>query len=211
MTKPIHPQKSKPQSKLPSTALHKRRFLKLGMVLGLSVAATHGLSACNTTIELPRKSEPMNPKKPSLWQAINALSNSGLSKTGVNAALSTSLSEVRRTPHTVFFEGGDVALADELKIAKIDLRLSVDTETNSNNTPPEPGFLVINIEGHCVFLNEIEGRYSALKITERPRGRSADEATVYTSTQPWGALSFGFKEERPQCLDFVVFAPNKVV
>jgi hypothetical protein len=34
----------------------------------------------------------------------------------------------------------------------------------------------------------------------------AAEATVATSAQPWGRLSFGFKEERRECLSDVTVA-----
>jgi hypothetical protein len=192
-----------------NAALRRRSFL--GQASLMSLPLTAWLAGCSTHPESSEKRALMYTRKPTLWQAIKALSNSGLTREGVSQALATSLSEMRRTQHTIFFEGTEVALDADLKIAKIDLRLKLEDETNPSKTPPKPGFLVLEMSGPCVFLDEVKEKYEALQITDIPRGRSVNEATTHTSIQPWGSLSFGFKEDRPKCLAFVAFAPNKAL
>ncbi|QDQ84733.1 hypothetical protein [Paraburkholderia megapolitana] len=145
----------------------------------------------------------MTQLKTTLWQAIDTLvAQLPFSKAKVETALGTPLREVDRNTYTVFLESADaVQLADNERIAKIDLRLGSEQA--------HPGLLSLDLEGGCINLDAVRAHYSNLKITDIPRGRSLDEATTHSAALPWGKLSFGFKERAPNCLAYVVLAPGE--
>lgn len=139
-----------------------------------------------------------------LWQALTDLVRQiPFSTDKVEAALSTRLAERVEPSNEVFrfFEAASVQLADGVVISNVDLRIK--------RAGAHPGFLVLSVGGTCVALDQIRRHYGGLEITQAPRGRSLDEATTYTSMQPWGEMSFGFKERNRDCLAYIVFNPAK--
>jgi hypothetical protein len=97
-----------------------------------------------------------------------------------------------------FFQGPGFPLDGGSELQKVSLRLG--------RTNPVIALLMLDITGACIQIEEVRQHYPLIEMTERPRGRSLDEAKVFSTTQSWGRLSFGFRERNPQCLSFVVFA-----
>ena len=85
-------------------------------------------------------------------------------------------------------------------VEKIDLRRGQEED--------DPGFLALIVGGTCIGLDAVRARYGALTVTDRPRGRSWNEVTSYTTIQPWGELSFSFAQRNPDYLSSVAFAPK---
>ncbi len=145
----------------------------------------------------------MNAVELTWWQAVDALVKQiPFSKKKVETLLKTSLSETDNTGNDVFqfYESPPVTLKDGVVIRNIDLRIK--------RIGPHPGFMVLEIKGQCITLDQIRRRYGPLEITEAPRGRSLDEETSHSAMQPWGKLSFGFAERNPDCLASIVFNPK---
>ncbi len=139
----------------------------------------------------------------SLWLAIDMLvAQIPFSKEKVESVVATQLSDTHAPGGQVFqfFEGTPVRFEDGVEASKFDLRIKREGA--------HPGFLVVDVQGRCVPLDEVRRHYADLAITDVPRGRSMEEATSYTATLGWGRLSFGFREKNPGCLAFVVFDPS---
>ena len=146
----------------------------------------------------------MTTKQMTLWQVIEALARQvPFTKAKLEALLSTTLSETDDTGNDVFqfFKSNRVALQSGVEIANVDLRVK--------RVGPHPGFMVLEIGGTCITLDQVRRHYSALKITDTPRGRSLEDATSYTAYLPWGELSFSFRELNPECLASIAFNPKK--
>lgn len=144
----------------------------------------------------------MNQAAMTLWQAIDALAAQvPFSKEKVESAIPTRLRDTEAPGSEVFrfFDGTPVQLGDGVEVSQIDLRIKREGS--------HPGFLVLNLTGHCVSLDEVRQRYKNLQIFGVPTGRSLDEATSYSTALGWGQLSFGFRERNPACLGYVVFDP----
>ena len=168
----------------------------------LLIGVAGWLAGCTKTIESQGNEMAMTTNLMTLWQAIDALVKQiPFSKLKVEAVLSARLDEVQRGTYTLFLEGGPSDLADAIRIAKIDLRLGFE--------PGDPGFLVLNVDGACVGIEQVRTQYSNVEITGMPRGRSFDEKTTHSVQLPWGKLSFGFKERKPECLASIIFNPSK--
>ncbi|MDR6524151.1 hypothetical protein J2789_006854 [Variovorax paradoxus] len=138
-----------------------------------------------------------------LWLAIDMLvTQIPFSKAKVESALLTQLSDTKAPGSEVFqfFEGTPVRFEDGVEASKFDLRIKREGA--------HPGFLVLEVQGRCVPLDEVKRHYADLAITDVPRGRSMNEATSYTATLGWGRLSFGFREKNPGCLAFIAFDPS---
>ncbi|WP_345889846.1 hypothetical protein [Paraburkholderia sp. Cy-641] len=101
-----------------------------------------------------------------------------------------------------FYTGGPVDLADDVVISNVDLRIRYRAG--------HPGFLVLNLSGSCITLDMVRAYYRSLRVTDRPRGRSLDEVTSYTTALHWGDLSFSFKERNPNCLSSLAFDPKPI-
>lgn len=67
--------------------------------------------------------------------------------------------------------------------------------------------LSLDIEGTCLTLSDVRSRYPKLDLTDVPHGHSWEEQTLWTSTQAWGRVSFGFKAKNPDCLCSVTMRP----
>jgi len=136
-----------------------------------------------------------------LWNLIESFSQQvPFTKEKIENILSASLFEREGNELIISFDGKDIQLADQVAIRNIELRKNINR--------PTPGFLVIDIDGKCISLQQVQSHYDRLEISEIPRGQSLDEATTYTASLPWGTLSFGFKESNPQCLSWVVLDPS---
>ncbi len=121
----------------------------------------------------------------------------------VESTLRTSLSDSGRNDSAVFLgSDGPVQLAGDTRITEIDLRFSVRRRF--------PGFLVLSLDGDCIGIDALRAHYGEVPITDSPHGHSLEEETVHSSRQPWGTLSFGFKERNPACLATIVLAPGKM-
>jgi hypothetical protein len=139
-----------------------------------------------------------------LWQTIEAVTKQmPFSKEKMEALLSTSLFETDYTGNDVFrfYESNRVELTERVAISKVDLRIK--------RTGDHPGFMVLNIEGTCISLDEVRRHYGKMTITDHPRGRSPDEVTSHSAILDWGKLSFSFKERNPDCLSSIAFDPKK--
>lgn len=136
-----------------------------------------------------------------IWQLIGALTKDAqLSRGVVETLLGTRLTEKRRSTYTVFFEAGNVSLADGIVLDKIDFRQSTEQAA--------PGFLVLETRGTCIPLEQVKNHYQHLEITGIPRGHSLDEATSHTAVTGWGKISFGFAERNPNCLAWIAIEPK---
>jgi hypothetical protein len=170
----------------------------------LCIAIATGLSACSApTTPLDKEKTMINPSM-TLWKVIKELEQQiPFSKEKIEQTLSTVL--VRRDVsgnHFFFFYRSDpVQLQNGGLISHVDLRIKRESK--------HPGFLVLNISGECVPLQQVRMHYNQTRITDHPRGRSLDEVTSHTATLPWGELSFSFKERQPDCLSSVAFEPTK--
>lgn len=139
-----------------------------------------------------------------LWQAIEALAKQiPFTTEKVEHTLGAKLSERDNAPNNLYHLYGSepVALADGVVVSNVDLRIKI--------VGPHPGFMVLNIAGACVTIEQVRSHYSALTITDTPRGHSINDVTSYTSEQPWGKVSFSFAERNPKCLSSVAFAPRR--
>jgi hypothetical protein len=140
-----------------------------------------------------------------LWQAITALAQQiPFSKNKVETLLSTQLSETANPQANdayFLYESTPISIADGVIVQNVDLRIK--------RVGQHPGFLVLEIGGTCITLDQIRARYADLEITDAPRGRSPNDVTSHTTVQPWGELSFSFKESSPECLASIAFEPRK--
>jgi hypothetical protein len=88
--------------------------------------------------------------------------------------------------------------------------LDVDFRTPMKGGDATSGaLLVLDLSGPCVHRAEIEARYGRLMLTQAPRGESLDEEASWSHREAWGELSFGFAEQKSDCLRSIVFALAK--
>jgi hypothetical protein len=141
----------------------------------------------------------------SLWQVVAVLTEQPqYTKAKIEGLLPVTLVETNNAGGNEifqFFKSDPVLLNDGSVILNIDLRIK--------RQGSHPGFLVLELGGTCVPLEEVRGHYGDLQITDTPHGHSLDEKTSYTAYLPWGELSFGFAERNPDCLASIVFEPKK--
>jgi hypothetical protein len=146
----------------------------------------------------------MNPHNMTLWQIIDTLAQQiPFSKQKVEAVLSTPLVETVSQFNNLFrfYESQPVELADGVVIATNDLSLKISGK--------DPGLLGLQTSGTCITVKQLEARYKHLRIVGTPRGHSLEEETTVAQEMPWGTLTFGFKDRKPDCLSSVGFEPKK--
>lgn len=168
----------------------------VGLVLVLLAAL-----GCKGLFEKEERSE-MKQTDISVWQAIEVLVKQiPFSKQKVEEVLSTQLTEVEEGFNKLFhfYKGEPIGLAEGVVISGVDLRIRREAG--------HPGFLVLEISGAAISLQQVQSRYAKLEITQAPRGRSAQEQTSFTQAFPWGKLSFGFKEQNRNGLASIAFEP----
>jgi hypothetical protein len=169
---------------------------------GILVGTFGVLAGCSTTAESQGKK--MMTSQMTLWQVIETLAKQvPFSKAKVESVLSIRLLESDERSNDVFqfFKGESIELMNGIAVSGVDLRIKREG--------PHPGFLVLGLQGSCIGLEEVRKYYSNLEITSTPRGGSLDEVTAHSTQQPWGRLSFGFKERKTECLASIVFDPRK--
>ncbi|MCL2178181.1 MAG: hypothetical protein FWC28_07870 [Proteobacteria bacterium] len=140
----------------------------------------------------------------SLWQTIDTLSQQiPFSKQKIETVLATELTEAVNKSNKLFhfFKSPPVVLSGGVVISNVDLRIKREGS--------HPGFLVLEIGGACITLEQIQEKYSELQISQLPRGQSPNEETGHSQLLPWGKLSLGFKAKNPLCLASVSFEPKK--
>ena len=133
-----------------------------------------------------------------LWQTIDASALQILfTQAKMESVLNTQFFESDNGANNVFrfFDSKPVRLKDKIIIFNADLHLKRQRN--------HPGFMVLNLSGSCLSLQQVRTHYSDLKLTEIPSGAPLDEEVTYSVQQPWGNLSFGFKDRNAQCLTYV--------
>jgi hypothetical protein len=176
------------------TAWHQRLF----RALGLSIALWLALTGCANANE--GKSSATNEIRPSLWQVIEALgSKRPLTASLVERELDIHLTEQTRNEHMLHLSSTGTTLSDGVKLDKVDLVLSPNGKLDKTSG------LALELSGTCLRLDELRERFGELQIIQAPRGHSLEETTVHSAKQPWGILTFGFKEAAPDCLARITF------
>jgi len=167
------------------------------------IALAGWLAGCGLTNEMQLKENTMTTKNMTLWQAIETLAQQiPFTKAKIEGFLSTVLTETDNTGNDVFqfYKSNRIELGDGVEISNVDLRIK--------RHGPHPGFMVLDINGTCIKLDQVRSHYGEMQITDMPRGHSLDEVTSYTAKRPWGELSFSFAERNPVCLASIAFDPN---
>jgi len=100
--------------------------------------------------------------------------------------------------YSSFYDGGRLSLIDQIDIAAVLLRVRNEDEARGMVS------LYLDPSGACITPDDVHGHFPDVVITDHPRGHSLDEQTYWSTQQPWGELSFGFKERNPDCLASVV-------
>jgi hypothetical protein len=175
---------------------------KIGLRRGILIGTFGVLVGCSTTAESQGKK--IMTSQMTLWQVIENLAKQvPFSKTKVESVLSIRLLENDERSNDVFqfFKGEYIELTNGIAVSRVDLRIKRDG--------PHPGFLVLELQGTCVGIEEVRRHYRGLEITDTPRGKSLDDVTSHTTKQAWGELSFSFKERKPECLSSIAFDPKK--
>ncbi|MDM0110636.1 hypothetical protein QTI66_00665 [Variovorax sp. J22R133] len=144
----------------------------------------------------------MGHKKPGLWEMVRSLSSEApFTREKVQTAISVELLEAESNGGPFrFYRAGPIQLDEGVVLSKVDLRIK--------RTGVHPGFLVLEVGGACLPLAKVREQYGTMHVTGAPRGRSPDDATTYSSPEPWGHLSFGFRERSPDCLAYIAFEPK---
>lgn len=133
-----------------------------------------------------------------LWQVIETVGHQmPLTRDALEQVLATKLVLVEEDSNGRFWTGGNIELGNEVRIAEATLVI--------RHEPPHRVGSTLHLEGACVAREEVKSRYPDLRIVGHPRGHSLQEVTAYGSTQPWGDLTFAFREADPDCLAYVSF------
>jgi hypothetical protein len=131
-----------------------------------------------------------------LWETIAALERQmPISREAVETSFQVTLAEVDHTEYFVTLAAKQaVALPDGLTVTAVNLMLRPGMQFD------EKSGLSFELSGHCVSLDEVRKQYEQLELTQPPRGRSQEETAAWSAHRPWGILSFGFRQDRPDCL-----------
>lgn len=183
------------------TTIEKNRIRRtlLGVLLTWPVIPRYAIGIDISSLLKPTTGKRMSKN---LWQVVEELTKRiPFKKSSIEDLFLISLIETRKSTHTVFYEGQSVKLNEGVVIEKIDLRIGMEDG--------HPGFLVLDLGGECLGLDNVQAQFKSTKISQIPTGRSVDEATVHTSMHSWGTLSFGFREKDPKCLAYIAFDPRE--
>ena len=131
-----------------------------------------------------------------LWETLAALERQmPVSKQAVEAILPVKLAETERTEYFVFFAAKQpVALQGDVTVTEVNLMVRPSLEFD------EKSGLSLDVTGSCVGLEQVRKLYKDLELTDAPRGRSTQEVAAWTARRSWGALTFGFRQDKPDCL-----------
>ncbi|MCL2160496.1 MAG: hypothetical protein FWH56_01205 [Betaproteobacteria bacterium] len=122
----------------------------------------------------------------------------------VESIFCTKLALSRSNDSFAVYTAGPFLYEEGLVIEETHLRLKIPTN--------EMIRLILNLEDDTSFftLNRIEKNWPDVQLDSStfPRGQSWDEKRHYRVERPWGQISFGFKEHRPNCLASITFIPK---
>lgn len=119
----------------------------------------------------------------------------------IEAITKNKLLKISENEFFIFWQCQSTTL-EGIAIEHIDLR--------TTNGGDHPGFLIVKLSDMCISLGKLRVSHPDIVVTGAPSGRSLEEATVYSTDQSWGKLSFAFTETRPDCLASIIFEPNKL-
>ena len=138
----------------------------------------------------------MTTTSPSLWQTIATLEQQmPLTRQAVEKTFNVALAETDRSDYFVTFTAKQTtALQDGLTVSTISMMLRPSMQFDAKSG------LSFEMQGACISLDEVRKQFGELELTQSPRGRSPDETAAWSTPRPWGVLSFGFRQDRPDCL-----------
>lgn len=90
-------------------------------------------------------------------------------------------------------------LPDSYIISEIEARVSTSDEAVK--------MVILSLEDAYIQHATLEKQYGKLDL-QLPRDESPLEMISYTSSQPWGEIRFGYRQERPDLLASIVFDKN---
>jgi len=159
-----------------------------GIFIALIISATGNKSELQTRTA-------MKNQKITLWQLIDVLGDYPSILPGkISQVLPVKFTEKENNGYFSFYDGGRLSVAGQIDIAAILLRVRNEDETRGMIS------LYLDTDDACVTLDDAHGQFPSVVITGTPRGHSLDEETYWSIQRPWGELSFGFKERKPDCL-----------
>jgi len=166
------------------------------VIAGMFVMLAMSAIACATNFKMRTS---MKIQNTSLWQLIDMLGNHpSLLPDKIKQALPIEFVKRNNNGYFSSYDGERLLLPDQINIAAVLLRVRNEDEARGMVS------LYLDPSGACVTLDDVHGHFPDVVITDHPRGHSLDEQTYWSIQQPWGELSFGFKERNPDCLASVV-------
>jgi len=166
------------------------------VIAGMFFILTMSTTVCATNFQMRTS---MKIQNTSLWQLIDMLGNHpSLVPDKIMQSLPIAFLKRNNNGYFSSYDGGRLSLIDQVDIEAVLLRVRHEDEARGMVS------LYLDPSGACVTLDEVHKHYPEVVITDHPRGHSLDEQTYWSIQQPWGELSFGFKERNPECLASVV-------
>ncbi|MEC4720263.1 hypothetical protein RY831_13970 [Noviherbaspirillum sp. CPCC 100848] len=136
----------------------------------------------------------------SLWDAIyNLEQQMPLSKASIEKLLGTTLFEIEYDPNFIKLAGPGPTLRDGIILSKLNLMLE-----SSPNLGNKRAF-AMELRGTCVTIHDVRRNFGDVELAQIPRGKSRQETAVWTVKRSQWDISFGFKEEQPDCLFRISF------
>jgi hypothetical protein len=164
------------------------------------------LMAASCAVAQVEKRSTMDIQSFNLWQLLEALGDQpSLAPDRSSRSVAVDFVENKRNRYFAFHQGGQLRLAEQVEIKSVQLRTSLADDRN--------GLVILELAGACLPIDEVRAHYPEVKISAAPQGHSLDERTSYSTQQPWGRLSFEFKQRNQKCVAAVVIdrtaaAPN---
>lgn len=153
---------------------------------------------------LQAKETIVNIKTMNVWQLINTIANEmPVSQSKIEPLLGIVFKVEKREYFSSLTAAGP-QLNDGMTLNKVSLLIRPSMQFD------EKSALALKLAGACISLSDVRQHYGQLNITQQPRGRSQEETTVHALDQPWGSLSFAFKETKPDCLSSITFRTAKI-
>jgi len=166
------------------------------VIAGMFFILTMSAITCTTNSQMRTS---MKIQNTSLWQLIGTLGNHpSLLPDKIKQVLPIEFVTRNNNGYFSSYDGGRLLLLDKIDIAAVLLRVRNENEARGMVS------LYLDPSGACITPDDVHGHFPDVVITDHPRGHSLDEQTYWSIQQPWGELSFGFKERNPDCLASVV-------
>ncbi|MDR2259353.1 MAG: hypothetical protein LBE06_00125 [Azoarcus sp.] len=123
----------------------------------------------------------------------------------VEGILGIKLSNYRPHADNSFLSTRQLAYEEGLLLKEVEVRI-----TERAGRTGETVRLILDLadEAACFTFERIKQSYPDLALTSIPRTQSLEDQAYFSSKQPWGRLSLGFKEKRPNCLSSIIFIPK---